>query len=65
MKVTQPVRHFTDEGFKRWMGKVDDAVEAILGIDTTELPDVSYREWFENGMRPGAAARKTIKNAGD
>ena len=48
------------EAFKVWMHKVDAAIEASTGLSAYDLPDVCYRDWFEDGMSPRDAAATVI-----
>ena len=47
--------------FEQWMEKVNSA----LPISSDDLPDVCYRDWYDEGMSPKAAAREAMKNAQD
>jgi hypothetical protein len=49
--------------FEAWMQDVDNAVERLTGMSTNDLPDVCYRDMFEDGVKPVSAARKAIRNA--
>jgi len=52
-----------DRAFKEWMGKVDASVGAKCGLSVYDLPDCPFRDWFEDEMRPGDAARAAIREA--
>lgn len=52
-----------DTRFALWMADVNDEVEKLLGLSVYDLPDCCYRDWFEDGMSPSAAARKAIRYA--
>lgn len=49
--------------FKKWMRIVDGRVWIQAGCSVYDLPDCPYRDWFDRGMTPMAAARKAVKNA--
>ena len=49
--------------FEQWLEKVDVAVDHLSSMSLHDLPDCCYRDWYENGMTPNAAARKAIRNA--
>lgn len=49
--------------FAAWMAKVDAAVIAKCGLSVSDLPDCCFSDWFEDGMRPGDAARAAIREA--
>jgi hypothetical protein len=51
--------------FEEWMAKVNSAVEHDSSMSASDLPDVPYREWYDDDMTPRAAARKAIKNANE
>lgn len=52
----------TDEKFDVWMAKVDAAVEKKIGLSVYDLPDLCYRDMFDDGVTPSQAARMAIKN---
>jgi hypothetical protein len=56
MKLTQmpdlPIEVFDEKAteeraFKRWMEDVNKIVEAKLGVSVYELPDMNYRDYFD------------------
>lgn len=49
--------------FESWLKMVDDACWAYAGLSKDDLPDVCYRDWYDAGTSPQAAARKAIRNA--
>lgn len=51
------------DGFKAWMAKVDAAVAAKCGLSASDLPDVCYRDWYEDGVTPKSAAARAVKAA--
>ena len=53
-----------DDKFDAWMRK-GDAVVSRQGLSVHDLPDVSYRDWFDDGMSPARAAAKAIRMAKD
>jgi len=52
----------TDEqDFTEWMADVDAALAAKLGGFTSrDLPDQTYRDWFDDGMDPREAAAEAL-----
>ena len=54
-----------EKAFEAWMKKVDVSVVSSVGLSIYELLDVSYRDWFEDGMDPGDAASRVIAEAMD
>lgn len=53
-----------NDGFDEWMKKVDAKVSKRVGMSVHDLPDVPFRDWYEDGKSPKAAATKAIKAAG-
>ena len=51
--------------FEDWMNEVNQAVERIAGMSSDDLPDVCYRDMYEDNMRPATAARHALRNAMD
>jgi len=49
--------------FEAWMILVNDAIWAKAGCFADDLPDVCYRDWYDDGMSPKAAASRAIKSA--
>lgn len=49
--------------FDNWLKAVNDAVEAYCDLSRENLPDCCYRDWYDEGMSPQAAAKKAIKAA--
>ncbi len=58
--VTEPKK---DNRFKEWMARVDLLLELKTGMDSNDLPDCSYHDWFDRGMSAENAARQAIKLA--
>ena len=50
--------------YAQWMDKVDGYIWAIVGCSVYDLPDCSFRDWYDDGMAPNRAARYALKNAG-
>jgi hypothetical protein len=53
--------HPTD--FDRWMEAVDAAVEALAGVSVHDLPDLCYRDLYDDGTSRREAARLALENA--
>lgn len=49
--------------FEDWFKVVDKEVIRQLGLSAEDLPDASYREMYEDGFSPKAAATRAIKAA--
>ena len=54
-----------DELFDRWMERVDAYLESKLGLNSADLPDCCYRDWFDDGIGPVLAARRAIKSVNE
>ena len=50
--------------FDRWMAKVNQALEDMVGLDSRDLPDWCYRDAFDTGMAPDEAADDVLCEAG-
>ena len=51
--------------FDSWMCSVDRYIaRACCGLDSRDLPDCCYADWYEDGVKPQAAARRAIRSAG-
>lgn len=53
------------KSYEEWVKEVDKWVYALSGLSLYDLPDVSLRDWYEDGMKAASAAKKAIKNAKD
>ncbi len=49
--------------FKDWMDKVDETLTDICGMNSKDLPDCSYADWFADGFTPSRAVKLAIQNA--
>ena len=49
--------------FQEWMHVVSAEIEALTGLWAEDLPDVCYRDWYEDGVGPKSAARRAIRYA--
>lgn len=50
--------------FEQWMTKVDDAIDAQVGMTSADLPDCDWWNWWNDGVSAQRAAARAIKNAG-
>jgi hypothetical protein len=46
--------------FQSWYREVDRAISAMVGLGRDDLPDMPYRDWFDDGMSTGKAARRAL-----
>jgi hypothetical protein len=51
--------------FEVWMAAVDAVLIRLCGLDSRDLPDACYHDWYEDGRSPLSAARKAIRCAED
>jgi hypothetical protein len=49
--------------FPAYRRMVDALVEAKCGLSLDDLPDVCLMDWFEDRVRPAAAAARAIRAA--
>lgn len=47
-----------------WFARVNRQVVRISGVGADDLPDQSWRDWFDDGMTPNEAAREALANEG-
>lgn len=50
--------------FEDWMSQVDRIVWQKAGVSVHDLPDVPYRDWYDDGVSPKGAASRAIRAAG-
>lgn len=46
--------------FEQWKKEVNKIVGNRLGVGCDDMPDVTYYDWFEDGMSPSDAADEAI-----
>lgn len=49
--------------FESWKRSVDLFVGKLCGVSADDLPDAPYRDWYDRGTMPEAAAKKAIRLA--
>ena len=52
------------EAFEKWFELVDNETFELCGVSIHELPECSFRDWFEDGMSAADAAYKAAQYAG-
>ena len=50
----------SDYEFKAWMREVDSYLFATCGVVSSDLPDMTWRDWFDDGYDPDEAAREAL-----
>ena len=51
--------------FDQWMRLVDAALSRLCGLESGDLPDVCYSDWYEDDVPPVTAARRAMRYAGE
>ena len=52
-----------EQAFQSWMRAVDGYVDGVAGCSVYDLPDCTFRDWFDSGMGAEQAARECIAAA--
>ena len=52
------------EKFESWMKAVDTEVTRLSSLSARDLADQPFYDWYERGVTPKSAARKTLKAEG-
>ena len=50
--------------FNQWMDQVDNCVVGKCGLSYLDLPDVCYRDMYDNGYDPNEAANEALEYSG-
>jgi hypothetical protein len=51
--------------FERWMTAVDNVIAVKLyGLSSSDLPDQTWRDWFDEGLTAAEAAQECLENEG-
>lgn len=61
----EPDKHYLstpaqETSFDAWMELVDRAVQKRTGLSIHDLEDQPFADWYEDGISPDAAARRTV-----
>lgn len=46
-----------------WINAVEKACYSLCGMSHHDLPDMPYRDYYDEGKSPAVAARSAIKSA--
>ena len=49
------------ERFAAWKRNVNHLVEATTGLSCDDLPDMPYRDWFDDNVSSARAAMRVIR----
>lgn len=52
------------EMFREWLAKVDAATVRIAGTPLDDLADQPFDEWYDRGISPEKAAKRTLRAEG-
>ena len=52
-----------EKTFEQWKQEVDRFVDIMTGLSSDDLPDICYRDLFEDGVSSKRAAARAIRNA--
>ena len=54
----------SDAPFEAWLARADAVCCKLVGMSIYDLPDYCYRDAFDDGMTPAAAAKSALRAAG-
>lgn len=58
-----PYRPLAPTTFREWANVVDILIWRMIGVGSADLPDCNYRDMYDDGETPKAAARTAVRNA--
>src|SRR4051794_30300723 len=61
--VSADAKHRPARTYEAWMAAVDAALVREVGVCSTDIPDVCYRDLYDSGCTPEEAADEAIENA--
>lgn len=50
--------------FEEWKRQLDALLRAKYGLESSDLADCAYRDWYERGVSAKSAARKALRENG-
>ena len=54
----------TGQTFEHWMKSVDKIIsDKLMGMTSADLPDMCYRDYYDDGMSPRQVAAMAIRSA--
>ena len=54
------------DDFDIWMNQIDKMIaDKLLGLTTSDLPDMAYMDWFEDGYTPKEAVKEIFEELHD
>jgi hypothetical protein len=51
--------------FEDWMKAVDREISDKIGLTSDDLPDICYRDMYDDGDSAKTVAKRAIRNAGE
>lgn len=48
-------------GFRIWEQEVDRLLVDECGFGIDDLPDMAYRDWYNDGMEPAEAVKEVLR----
>jgi len=51
--------------FDAWKKEVDLALLFGYGVESDDLPDCPYRDWYDDKVPPKSAAKRAYRNASE
>ena len=64
MMTDEEARDVADKTFDVWMVEVDRQLEVACGLASDELPDCSYRDWFDDELTATEAVELVLEEVG-
>lgn len=63
MTAEERQRQWREARFEEWMSRVNQLIsEKLGGLDSNDLPDQCYRDWFEDGVSAKMAANRAVRS---
>lgn len=50
--------------FEEWMSRVNIVIESTVALDSRDMIDQPYHDWYDEGMPPLDAAMSALENCG-
>ena len=61
--VPQKMDKDDSRSFDQWMSTVDRILVRYRGLSAYDLPDCTYRDWYDARVRPVRAANRALRRA--
>ena len=63
-RIRLVIRQMVDVTYQLWMERVDKAVRREAGLSVYDLPDLPFRDWFDDEVTAAEAARMALAESG-